>query len=598
MKKKNILFPLACVAAVSTLSACSFSFVDVYTSRYSVDNHPTDSLVLSTVDDKISEAKTALHTNSNFRNTSRDVHVYFSSDYADVPYVSVHEFLDIDIFYHDSIVFVGDAATHNGASAKFDVENNTVWFSDFDNFTKLYENGLKVPMDLASMESDSKPMGIKNLTSTYTSGGEITFDLSKYDADILESGGEVLLPFAYVNELFFVPSGLSFAFNGAEFYETDDSTAFYKTDEEGNFLSYTDYGKAAYRNASSTRSSSYASYFYYSTCFHFDYLFGKAADFGYTSADAVFTSSGFKSAMLSTNPAEADNAFAEFLGSYYDDGGHTGFTLPGFGTKLTSSSVTNGQKYWAKGIQESPEQRYMTSYETYERLEAARNASSCTTEGYSISSKTGIIRFDEFYDDGVHASMKDGDTYALFKKAFSAFAANSSVKNVVIDLSLNGGGHISSCAQALAFLHNEVTFQWTNPTTGSQSTETGYYTKIPSYGSKYKFYVLVSGCTFSAANAFACIAQENGWAEIIGENASGGGDCAVDSVSLADGTMYQDSSLLKMCGYDRSGSRISFDSGASIDHQFAEPKEEGLLVKSYSESFYSDSKLASFVESL
>lgn len=605
MKKKNILLSLAAVTAVIALSACSFSFVDVYNSRNASDpivrstNENTDSLTLTSLTDTLSGAETYLYTNSNFNNAEAHVNVYFNANYEDVPYVEVDEVLNL---FYDGLVFTGDAATHNSASAKFDVENDTVYFSDFDNFTKLYENGLNVPMDLASMESDSSwAMGSKNPDSSYTSGGGITFDLKNYQADILEYGGNVLLPFAYVNELFFVPSGLSFAFNGTAFYETDNPEAFYQTDGSGDFLSYSDFGSRAYANASSsTRSSSYANYFYYSTCFHLDYLFGKAADFGYGSADSIFTSSGFKTKMLSTNPTTASNAFAEFIGSYYDDGGHTGFSLPGFGTELRQSSITEGQKYWAKGIQESSKQRYMESYEAYERLSGARDAASRRNAGYeySTSGKTGIIRFDEFSDDGKHVSTKDGDTYALFKAAFKSFSADSSIKNVVIDLSLNGGGYISSCAQALAFLDNTVTFQWTNPTSGSQSSETGYYTKINSYGSKYKFYILVSDCTFSAANAFACIAQEKGLATIIGENASGGGDCAVDSVSLADGTMFQDSSLLKMCGYDRSGNRISFDSGASIDKEFDEPQESGLVVESYTKSFYDDATLASFVESL
>lgn len=640
MKKKNLI--IVSLLSILALTSCGHSFIDNLNSnsgnnRPSSENVPssdsTTTVIYSFNDDANWTKKDSLIYNLEEQGGDKTYIVdenfptYFYKDYSDVPYVDVEQFLTyFDSDYKEN----GDAFSYGSATMKINPDDDTITFSDYDRFVTYYASGLAVPMDLASMEYYNQYYGNKNstVTNTYTPGKEVTFNLKDYHADIIEREGHMMVPFAYLNEIFCVPNGDAFAFNGTNYFQMNtpsaiysESTSFFSIfhpfDRSGGYT-LTNYGELIYEGEISsqpargygyfgdrtsstpattkTRSDGYASYFYYSTCFHFDYGYGKArgfdTDFNYESTDKLAEENGYKttSKLLSTDPETADLAFAEFLGKYFDDGGHTGFTMTGTDVQLSD----DGTEQWEKGLKASKDERYLGGYEIYQNLQTLRKQASTTKEtvyfgprqipltrevhndetGAFIQGDVGVIRFDEF----------SSSTYNEFASYFRQFASNSAVKNVVIDLSMNGGGLISQLALTLSYLTSDgITLNYLNTASDSLSSETALYTKIADYSSQYNFYVLVSGFTFSAANAFAVYCKTNGIARIIGNEASGGGDCSVDNCVLADGTMFQDSSVHKMVNI-KDGTRSSIDGGAAPDVRLAH------------ESYYDLEKLAAAVD--
>ena len=153
---------------------------------------------------------------------------------------------------------------------------------------------------------------------------------------------------------------------------------------------------------------------------------------------------------------------------------------------------------------------------------------------------------DEVYESkGVYkedAYLKD--TAALFYKALNDCKNNhSEVKNVVLDISYNGGGYVAAMYRALTFLSdNDIYFGYS---VGKDATEIYNLTGDPDMDgnydsdafSNYNFYILQSEGTFSAANAFVAIARYSGVCKTIGKR-SGGGMCPVMPYILTDGTQF------------------------------------------------------------
>ena len=215
------------------------------------------------------------------------------------------------------------------------------------------------------------------------------------------------------------------------------------------------------------------------------------------------------------------------------------------------------------------------------------NTSSEVLEGdirYSSDGKTAMFYFDSFkygeynevFDERgqVKQTAVRYDSFMLFRETFKEIVSHSSVKNIIIDVSLNGGGTLGVMMKLLPFLSKnnssevcfydgseEVVFGYTN---NSDINGDGNYTENESYGSDYNIYVLTSDCSFSCGNAFPCYAQALG-AKIIGET-SGGGECAVSIHYLPNSQYIYHSSNLHIGAYDKATKQFrGFEDGATPD---------------------------------
>ena len=206
---------------------------------------------------------------------------------------------------------------------------------------------------------------------------------------------------------------------------------------------------------------------------------------------------------------------------------------------------------------------------------------------YSESGKTANILFDsfvfapeeEFYEvDGVtvkpNAYKSDSFVY-IYNSLREIFDEHPSVKNIVLDLSTNGGGVVGTMAKILSLISpdNAASFAF-------RDTNVGYLQNFKAYvdtngdeitdendvfGGKGKdFYILTSPCSFSCANAFPFIAKAYDYAKIIGAK-SGGGQCTVGTCLLPNGQFAQYSSNLQIGYEDLEKGFIGDEGGAEVD---------------------------------
>ena len=165
-------------------------------------------------------------------------------------------------------------------------------------------------------------------------------------------------------------------------------------------------------------------------------------------------------------------------------------------------------------------------------------------------------------------------TAALFYKALTDAKDNHpNVKNVVVDVSINGGGYVAACYKILSFISDNIYFGYSIDKNNTEvykimgdTNMDGKYSGNESF-SNFNYYVLESEGTFSAANAFACFSKYSGSVKTIGKR-SGGGMCAVMPYVLTDGTRFNlsdKSAQMAVQSLEREFVVYSIEGGAPVD---------------------------------
>lgn len=465
-----------------------------------------------------------------------------------------------------------------------DANEDTISFSDYDLYLKWLEENEEVGNVVSFPDASYYVQYSANKSCTYVSGGTLTFDLSDYGLDIIEEDGALYIPFAAADQIFFAQLGYSFIYNGSDFYLC------YSPSFSLDGTALTDYGKS-YFEASFAKNSEYATFNYQMLCFQIDHFYGFL-DQKLTPFDSYLkkNNSALRKNLMSTNETTYAKAMDQVMNELIGDG-HTGSDI--YGSIFSSGIRSDSQFYHYYS-----ERMYALS-EAQSKYESLRNQRlGSSFDAVRFSGSTAIISFDEFTCEAMSFTTSsvedyvDTDTFAFLYDAFSKIDAHGGVKNVIFDISLNGGGTANTLVAALGWMSHEVNFNVYNPLTGGKSRL--YYSVDTNLDGKFtdadartdfNYYILTSNLSFSCANAFPAIAQNMGVAKIIGET-SGGGSCVVFPTCTADGMPYQISGITRISTVDSAGVFTDVDAGVTPDYQ---------LDSSY---FYNDAKLASFVESL
>ena len=579
MKKKlfNICMICFLLASCNKNQASNSISVNSNNSINSTTNNSVNSNTTSNKEVKIEvknkkASKVYLSTSYSF-----DLPTTFFTFDEDVPYVNMENFINTFLtsfigIQHYSINKNVVTNIDNNISLTLDTKNNTIYTSDLDQFQNISNMSIN-SSDLTNITEDSHAI-YSEADSSYTKGKEITIDLNQYHTKIVSYENNIYVPFGYLDNIFFSQSNNRFAFNGEDFYNSDVNLLI---DEETNSLS--ELGTAYFSGSLAhltERSDSYINYCYYSFLFEMVYNDGKNNGMSVTELDKKLDDLGLKSELRSKDPSVAELAIAKTLYTAFSDGGHTRFTNLGVTTPYSKENNEN-----ATNLISSLDSRFKKLIETNKSLLAMRGE---LTNNLEISGETAIIRFDEF------EYSKTSSTFDLFKQSFETIETNSSIKNVVFDVSLNGGGAAMALCDALSFLTDDpIKIRTKNPNTGAINVESakfdnnqdGDFNDNDSYQGKYNFYVLTSNFSFSCANAFAVYCKDYNLAKIIG-NRSGGGDCSVATGSSTSGASWTMSSTSMLIRKDNT----SYDDGASLDYE---------LNSSY---FYDADKLNNYLKGL
>ncbi|MBR0531173.1 MAG: hypothetical protein IJJ96_01055 [Bacteroidales bacterium] len=494
----------------------------------------------------------------------------------DVPYISVSDF--------QAIVLPGSTmtVTHTGvgeytltnadATAVVNINNDVFVSEDFEAFTN--QMGLLQP-GMANVYYDGMPF-VRYKGVTYTPANvTTTLDMGKYGIDIHADGkGAVYFPFATLadmyTDLFYHHTG----FNG-------EKVVVNTSVNEVN-LSEIDPTYNEPLLSKKARSESMAAFNYKELCFAMDHFYGypgrvkynaqlKAKGLDKVLEEDVENGPEIKQLLLSTSMGEYFTGMMGLFAIYFD--GHTSM-------EILSQAVGNEREKYADLLAEftrtqmahmnfqgmlleavAPMMSMMQSSMAVAQLRPAAYGQGVT---YYKKGNTAVCVFDSFNSRNEKA-WKDyyegkgpmptventqGDDMVIFLDALKKADADPEVKNLIIDISANGGGSADIVMAMTSLIMDKSYISQDNALTGQRAIveyevdrnfDGVFDEKDKDVHYDLNFAVLTSGMSFSCGNLFPSILKDNG-IPVMGET-SGGGACAIQAMCTADGFCFQISSF-------------------------------------------------------
>ena len=452
----------------------------------------------------------------------------------------------------------------------FDVKNSTfssTSLSSFSNHPDFIENNSK--------------LFIKYLKRDEGTSIEKSVSLSKYDIAIYEDE-DVYAPLSFLSSLAGGLAGYNVSYNGKDIYVLDFAGQL-GLETDPNY-----FGSEYFNENNDLRPNDVINYTYNELCFVFDNLRGYTKQLymgddnllglgldGVLSKDYPKT----KEYLLSTNK---DNYYEGLYALFnaLNDGGHT--TLVYTGTPFSKAAEKLSEQEFKNinndiSTMSASKRGVLTSF--YGAKTSFASISEKKYYHYDNEARTAYIGFDKFnvdyqgWDDYYNGS-KDApvstDTYAYVRSKMIK-AKEDGAKNLVLDLTTNGGGS-SYALEGILGLFNNAEGYIRIKDTFNDYIETDYHSidlnldgkfddLDKEYARSFNFNVgvLTSSYAFSCGNLLPFNMKELGY-KIIGEK-TGGGSCAVSYVSMQDGIVYVHSSYL--CLVDKDGENI--DGGVEVD---------------------------------
>ena len=397
-------------------------------------------------------------------------------------------------------------------------------------------------------------------------GKPLEMRLCDYRIDILSQNGECYLPLQTVSDVFFSLKYLNFVFNG----ETVICDMY-----KGKLFD------KAYEAEPQDMDLGFATFNFHELCFFMDYFYGLKQEHRFTSfTDFVAADAAKFPQITGLDPIAFDSALTEILMRYFDDS-HSA---------LVRYSWRSGQPGGAELIGMVANLGYSTQamQAAALRLETARKtAYPDGVPGYEEIGDTAFVTFDSFtvnrdrLEDYYEIEDPDDpqDTIELIMYANRMVRREGSpVKNIVLDISLNGGGNSSAAIAVACWFTGEAKFALLDTMTGAE-TIACYRTDLNTNGitlsdpngsgkaydtgdtvaGQYNLFCLISPHSFSCGNLVPALFDNVGGITLIGQK-SGGGSNAVLPASTASGFLYQMSGPLQITTF-HNGSLYGVDQG-------------------------------------
>lgn len=510
-----------------------------------------------------------------------DMPVYFAGGVKDLPYISLADWADIlvtlyhEFGYEDYELYIetdGQVAQYtreNDYSMLFDFEKNTITFEDYDAF--IHSPGDTSLLDMVSTDSydsDGNPVLFERIEkgSFDRYGKEIEIDLTAYDISLKwsEEDGLYLVPLQTMGDLLLaLPFGVNAYFNGEGIYIANGEL--FVEDEE-----LTDLGTSYYSVPYGDMSEELAWYSYCELCLALDYLYGLKEIHDINNFDSIFTETGYREDLCSKDPNIKDGALNDFIYYYLDDL-HSGFdyesyrteemeTIGGTGLSSRQDSAV-GELYYSAREMTGPE---ILPYEE------VGNTAYVTFDSFNMNYDPS-----DYYDGAVETEVEnasfDMDTVALIIYAHNQICREDSpIENVVIDLSLNGGGALDAAAFVCSWYLGEASVNVRSSLTGAVST--GTYKVDANLDGKFdendtvsdrNLFCITGPYSFSCGNLVPNVFKSSRRVTLLGQE-SGGGSCSVLPLSTAYGSTFRISSPYRM-SYLKNGSYYDIDTGIEPD---------------------------------
>lgn len=550
------------------LSACGGNPVDDNDANITTQNLPFQNL---------SEAYTIKNT---------FIETYYI-DNSNVPYISV-----VDLIISLNGFFDAD----NGLRYRYYPNyNNLVLTKSYSNGYKYQihifwdENKIIVPQFnyfysiIKSNQETNYSRFIEN-TGYYSSGAKaINFDLGSYYFDILYYNNRCLMPLVIFNMLFCSQNGYNIFYNGESYHG-------YSGEIDPSYSEYSQIYESELNGTECPDDIRHAAI--YSMLFAFDYFYGLKKDKQIDYFEN-YVLKGNMDCIKSTDPLVYMQGYRNIL-QYQLDELHTRIN------SVSNYNLLTERRYYLNDCGPFWNEYYSTKTElTNYKNEAFPNG----VDPVRYQGDTAIITLSSFttgsnsdiLDNNGH--LKDDawmfDSYYYMKHCLEDIEEHEGIQDILLDLSSNGGGNVGAMMRVLGFLTDDV-LRYSLYNTLTKEYSIDYY-KVDTNGDNaydfdaydnYRWTILTSINTFSAANAFVSCVREQGLAKIIGQQ-TGGGMCSVLPLLLADGTAITISSQNTIRFVKKEGNTSVF---YAIEHGFLPS-----LDIDYSE-FYHNELLVDYID--
>ena len=597
MKERWLVGLLTAVAAVALLVGCGTAGSASGGGKYSIEakTYPMRIQLESTKDPE-----------------STEINLYFV-DGGDIPYVALSEYMPfVGGIYEDADLEIPAATyeitypvanhtlvsrTDNSSSMDIDAAADTIEFVGLDYFTATPGSTLFLS---AVTIGERGRGGVSNLLqdsgASYTRAGDalVTFDLSEYDIDLIEQDGECYVPLQTVNDLLVSQNYVYVVWTREEVLASSYSSPL--IDE-------------MYNAPTGEMSEGFANFNYNELRFLLDTFYGLKEEHGIDNFGDYFSETGLLEDLAGTDPAKFDGAIRILTMKYFDDG-HSSLAKNSYlagepdPDKKIEDAITlfedlgtsTDALIWATARFKGVRAEYYPDHPELDDLQAA-----AMPWFYEEVGDTAIITFDMFsvakkdYYTGADLTNPN-DTIELIAYAHSQITReNSPIKNVVVDLSCNGGGTADAAVYLLAWLSSNgmARMALRNPLTGAQSVAMyeadinldGEFDPDDYLDGDINRYVLMSSSSFSCGNLVPAILKGSPNVTLLGQT-SGGGACVVRPCTSASGTIFTISSPKQICSV-KNGSLYHVDQGVDPD-----------FVLSNLETFYNREKLVEYIHQL
>ena len=501
----------------------------------------------------------------------------FYDDMPNVAYISAADF--------QSIVLPGSVmkVTHTGAgeytltnadaTAKVNVNSDVFTSDGFEAFTN--QMGLLQP-GMANVYYDGMPFVRFKKVSYFPAKATTTLDFGAYGIDIRSDGkGKVFFPFASLadmyTDLFYHHAG----FNG------EKVVANLSVNEVSLAEIDPDYNRPLLERT--TRPADLVDFSYKELCFGMDHFYGypgrvkyndqlKAKGLDKALDEDIENGAEIKKLLLSEKLSDYIVGMLGLTGLYFD--GHTALDL-------TSNAMQPGdtEKYadlynaYRTSVMSNQAvvQMVMGAVGSMAEMMADQQAVAALRpkaygEGVTYFKKgdTAVCVFDSFNSRNEKAwkdyyegkgpkptvENTENDDMVIFLDALDKANADPEVKNLIIDITANGGGSADIVMAMTSVIMDKSYISEDNPLTGQRSLvqyevdrnfDGVFDEKDKDVHYDLNFAVLTSGTSFSCGNLFPSILKDNG-VPVMGAT-SGGGACAIQAMCTADGFAFQISSF-------------------------------------------------------
>ena len=518
-----------------------------------------------------------------------EITLYYKDGQTDIPYVDMDTVREVaidaqryleDDGYQLTMETDGkmvDFVRENGSRVSIDFDESSIGWDDYNLFTTAsYAQQQLDVLSNTGLDENGEPELFQRGDSSFVRRGEsIGLYFEDFFIELIYEDGKGYMPLQTFSDLFLAYFYINLAYNGEAVF----------------MIEATDLGdmrETYYSVEPRERSAELARFNYVETCLSLQFNYGLKDEHDIPSFGTLFELTGIDQAMQSTDALEANVALSDVINGYIDDL-HSAFVF---------ASPYAGDVAVEPNVQSLSANRIIGHAQ---RLSAA--AREYFPDGmrfYQEIGNTAYISFNSFtadYDNDYYGALASGepiaDTIGIIMYAHAQITReNSPIENVVLDLSLNTGGHADAAIYAIAWFLGEWDLHLEDAVTGARSS-TNY--RVDVNGDR-KFdendsiahlnrYCLVSPVSFSCGNLVPAVFKNSNQVTLLGRQ-TGGGACAVQPLASADGSIWQISSRLRLSTVTN-GSFYAVDQGVAPD-----------VLIDKDESYYDREALTEYINSL